>query len=265
MKRGRNRRRGVRRGVLAWLGLLLMAVSLIWLQRLSRSTQSLATTRQLAPTSFSGLVVLDPGHGGNDSGAMCGNVLEKDLTLDLAKRVERLAHEQGLETMLTRDRDRFVSLASRAALANRQSDCILVSLHFNDGLKTTSNGIETYYSPQQSVRSVASWLPFLQTASSQSPNFLSQSLAGFIQDALVLRTEATNRGTKTEQFYVIANVRHPAVLVEGGFLTNQSDAARISSENYREKMAGAICEGIIHYRDATRRPQTTLATTASGG
>ena len=68
-----------------------------------------------------------------------------------------------------------------------------------------------------------------------------------------------NRGTRAEQFYVIANVRHPAVLVEGGFLTNKDETAKLASEEYRERIATAICEGILHYRDTLRGRQPALA------
>jgi N-acetylmuramoyl-L-alanine amidase len=121
--------------------------------------------------------------------------------------------------------------------------------------------VETYYAARQFGRALpfSSWLPFLQHTGSESQNILSQSLAGFIQESLVARTRAFDRGTRAEQFYVIANVRHPAVLVEGGFLTNQDEIAKLESEEYRERMAAAICEGILHYRDALRGGQPALA------
>jgi N-acetylmuramoyl-L-alanine amidase len=75
----------------------------------------------------------------------------------------------------------------------------------------------------------------------------------------VARTQAVNRGTKAEQFFVIANVRHPAVLVEGGFLTNKEDIAKLASEDYREQMAAGIAEGILHYCDVIKQRQATFA------
>jgi N-acetylmuramoyl-L-alanine amidase len=187
--------------------------------------------------------------------------LEKDLTLDIAQRVQRIVHLQGFETLLTRDGDDYKSLTNRAEFANRQRDCIFISIHFDEGKLAASTGIETYYAARQFEHAVpfSSWLPFLQPAASQSPNLQSQSLAGFIQESLVARTQAFNRGTRAEQFYVIANVRHPAVLVEGGFLTNKDDVAKLALEEYRERMAAAICDGILHYRDALRDRQPALA------
>ena len=190
---------------------------------------------------------------------MCAGMLEKDLTLDVAQRVERRLHNAGLATLMTRPGDKYVSLAERAAMTNRIKNCILVSIHFNEGNKPVSTGIETYYAGHQIAGGtlLASWLPFLQPASSQAPNIDSQSLAGFIQDALVTRTHAVNRGTKTEQFFVLANVRHPAVLVEGGFISNKDDATKIGNVDYREEIAAAINDGILHYRDILKTGTAT--------
>jgi N-acetylmuramoyl-L-alanine amidase len=252
--------------IVAWLGLVLMLASLIWWQWIPRPPRVglPQPARGLEPFS---LVVLDPGHGGQDSGAVSAGVLEKDLTLDVARRVDRLLQAQGLATLMTRVGDGYVSLADHAALTNRARDCVFVSIHFNEGNKPISTGVETYYAPQQTTTAtpIVSWLPFLQRVSSDSPNLQSQNLAALIQDALVARTQSVNRGTKAEQFYVIANVRHPAVLVEGGFLSNKEDIARIQSENYREQIAAAISEGIFSYRDRLKQRQPTLAVTPPKG
>ena len=253
--------------VIAWIGLLLMLTSFAWLQWTSPPA---AAKRERAPPSAREpfpVVVLDPGHGGQDSGAMVGEILEKDLTLDVAQRVDRLLQSQGLATVMTRVGDSYVSLTDRASLTNRVPDCVLVSIHFNEGNKPVSSGVETYYADHQTQagRPVISWLPFLQRIAAEAPNIESQSLAGFIQEALVARTKAANRGTKPEHFFVITNVRHPAVLVEGGFLTNKEDIARLSSIEYREQIATAISEGIIRYRDLLKQRPPTLAVTGSAG
>jgi len=80
----------------------------------------------------------------------------------------------------------------------------------------------------------------------------SQSLAQFIQEQLVAHTQAISRGTKAEQFYVLANARHPAVLVEAGFLTNKNEIGKLTDANYREQLAVAISDGILKYRDAIK-------------
>ena len=147
-----------------------------------------------------------------------------------------------------------MSLGDRAQLINRAKDAVLVSIHFNDGPRPEASGIETYFAAQQATGMpvIASWLPFLQKAANPRPNPASQSLARFIQQELVARTQAVDRGTKAQQFYVLANVRHPAVLVEGGFLTSKSDIGKLADAEYREQLATAITDGILQYRNTIK-------------
>lgn len=200
------------------------------------------------------LVIIDAGHGGLDSGAIRDGVLEKDLTLDVARRLNQLLRAQGLNTMLTRRADEYVSLAKRATAANEQRDCIFVSIHFDEGNRAAATGVNTYYAMRQRGKwpLLPSWLSFVQPVSAEPENFESQSLAGFVQQALVAGTRAVDRGTRAEQFYVIANVSHPAVLVEGGFLTNDDDMRKLQTEEYRQQLAAAISDGIMHYRGILR-------------
>src|SRR6516225_7264506 len=233
------------RNALAVGGLLLMIASLVWIsvhqeKRLAINRQS-KVTRSPTPKPFA-VVVLDPGHGGQDSGAMCGGVLEKDLTLDVARRVDRLLNSEGIAALMTRVGDTYVSLADRAAFANRVRNCIFVSIHFNEDNKPVASGVETYYAGHQITAGslLASWLPFLWRPLSDSPNPESQNLAGFIQEALVARTRAVDRGTQARQFFVIANVISPAVLIEGGFITNKDELSKLANEDYRDQLAAAV-------------------------
>jgi N-acetylmuramoyl-L-alanine amidase len=255
------------RNTLALTGLLLIIGSFVWMQlhqaeRPARPTESKAAQPPAAPSPFT-VVVLDPGHGGQDSGAMCGGVMEKDLTLDVARRVDRLLDSEGIATLMTRVGDAYVSLADRAALANRVRNCIFVSIHFNEDNKPVASGVETYYAAHQITAGsfLASWLPFLWRPLSDSPNAESQNLAELIQEALVARTRAVDRGIQARQFFVIANVTAPAVLVEGGFLTNKEDISKLASDDYRDQIAAAVADGILRYRDAARERKSTLATT----
>ena len=254
------------RRAIPWLGLLLLAVSFAWfVQSLPVPMQPAAAPRKPAPRSEPPLVVvLDPGHGGQDSGAMCGTVTEKDLTLDVALRTELLLRADGCATVLTRKNDRYLSLAERAAVGNREDNSLFVSIHFNDETRATVTGVETYYAPRQlaSRFGFLSWLPFLHLAEASPLTAQSESLANYIQAALIGRTGAVNRGTKSEQFYVIANVRHPAALVEGGFLTNKSDVTRLATTEYRQQIAAAISDGVHRYREAIRQGEPTLALAA---
>src|SRR5436305_13472762 len=217
MFRGRFGFGGAMKNIVAWLGLSLMVASFVWWQVLSTPRPTTSSRQTAAPAPFT-LVVLDPGHGGQDSGAMCGAVYEKELTLDIAQRIDRLLQAQGLATLMTRVGDSYVSLQDRAAVTNRARDCIFVSIHFNESKKTAS-GVETYYAEHQTAPAprLVSWIPFFQGAEAESPTLASESLARFIQEAMIARTKAPDRGTKAEQFFVIANVQAPAVLVEAGF------------------------------------------------
>jgi N-acetylmuramoyl-L-alanine amidase len=255
------------RNVLAVAGLLLMIASLVWISLHQEKRPAVykesKATQPKASKPFA-VVVLDPGHGGQDSGAMCGGVMEKDLTLDIARRVDRLLDSQGIATLMTRLGDSYVSLADRTAFGNRVNDSIFISIHFNEDNKPVASGVETYYAAHQIAASstLASWLPFLsRPPPSNSPKPESQSLASFIQEALVVRTRSVDRGTQAKQFFVIANVTSPAVLIEGGFITNKDELSKLASEDYRDQLAAAVADGIVRYRDVLSRRESGLADT----
>src|SRR5215831_10348324 len=258
------------RSILALSGLLLMMMSFVWMQwhqteRTKSAAEPRAAQPAVAPGPFS-VVVLDPGHGGQDSGAMCGGLLEKDLTLDVARRIDRLLDSEGIATLMTRVGDTYVSLADRAAFANRVRNCIFVSIHFNEDNQPVASGVETYYAAHQITAGsfLASWLPFLWRPLSDSPNAEGRNLAELIQEAVVARTGTIDRGTQARQFFVIANVTSPAVLVEGGFLTNKEDISKLATEDYRDQIAAAVADGILRYRDAASQRKSTLAVTDHG-
>jgi len=254
------------RRAVGWLGLLLLVASFLWLLHLPTGefSQDNTSRRPLVGAEKKLVVVLDPGHGGQDSGAICGAVAEKDLTLDVALRTELLLRAAGCTTVLTRDRDCYVSLPERASLGNRAENSLFISIHFNDSQRQAASGVETYYAPRPSTRpGLLSWLPFLQPADTSSLTAKSEGLAASLQAALVERTSAVDRGIKSEQFYVIANVRHPAVLVEAGFLTNKADANKLATAAYRQRLAVAISEGVERYRAALGKGEPTLAIAAA--
>jgi N-acetylmuramoyl-L-alanine amidase len=261
----RDRRGG--RPVLAWIGLLLMAGSFVWFQFTMPIGPREPTEAAMQPTGEPfALVVIDPGHGGQDSGTMKAGVVEKELTLDVAHRVELLLQQRGLAVLLTRIDDTYVPLEGRVSVANDQPNCVFVSIHFDEATRTAATGIETYYAARQISMPgrVASWLPFLQPAASDLTSAESQSLAAFIQEALVAHTQAVNRGTRAQQFFVIANVRHPAVLVEGGFLTNKEEVSKLGNGDYREQIAVAISDGVVRYREVLQQQRTPLPVSLPG-
>src|SRR5262245_38303861 len=176
------------RNVLGVAGLLLMIASLVGISFHQEKRPAVYKVSNATPPQTSkplAVVVLDPGHWGQDSGSMCGGVMEKDLTLDVARRVDRLLDSEGVATLMTRLGDTYVSLADRAAFGNRAKDSIFISIHFNEDNKPIASGVETYYAAHQinSASTFASWLPFFSQPPSNSPKPESQSLAGFIQEA----------------------------------------------------------------------------------
>ncbi|MBX7157768.1 MAG: N-acetylmuramoyl-L-alanine amidase [Verrucomicrobiae bacterium] len=172
------------------------------------------------------IVVIDPGHGGEDRGGLPGQrIPEKVMTLDVGLRLERILLNLGYKVVMTRQSDRFVSLAERCRVANRIRNCIFVSIHFDAYYNSRSNGVSTHYAKYNSGR-----------------------LATLVHRRLVQRLNPMmNRGVKRARFYVIRNTYCPSILVEGGFLTNRRECERILSPNYRQAMANAIAQGILDY------------------
>ncbi|GAB4344611.1 MAG: hypothetical protein Fur0042_08630 [Cyanophyceae cyanobacterium] len=172
-------------------------------------------------------IVIDPGHGGQDPGAVgIGGLREKDAVLDISRQVTALLEQQGVQAIMTRTDDYFVTLEGRTAMANRANANLFVSIHANaiSLSRPDVNGVETYY---------------LQSG---------QALAQTIHNS-ILQTfpYMRNRGVRQARFYVLRHSRMPAVLVETGFVTGQQDAALLSDPRWRSQMAGAIARGILNY------------------
>ena len=166
-------------------------------------------------------VVVDAGHGGIDKGARgVDGSLEKKYALDTAKRVEKGLRRAGYRVIMTRRGDYFVTLPKRAAISNRQRGAVFVSIHYNWARNSGANGTETFYHSSRSY-----------------------PLAANIQREL--SRHSNNRGVKRARFHVLRNNARPAVLVEGGFLSNASEARKVRSPFYRQRLADAIVRGII--------------------
>lgn len=201
-------------------------------------------------------VVLDPGHGGRDEGARGSGLVEKNLSLDVALRVEKILKPFNFPVVVTRRDDSFVSLEDRAALANGIENAIFVSIHFNHAPDRSSTGVETFYASQKIPPEAAwTWVGFFNKPEAVLDN--GETLAGFIQASLVMRTDAVNRGIKGRELYVVRHTRCPAVLVEGGFINNPLEAQLISNAEYRERIARAVAEGIMSYQKT--RPQSAAS------
>ncbi|MEO8350543.1 MAG: N-acetylmuramoyl-L-alanine amidase [Chthoniobacteraceae bacterium] len=199
-------------------------------------------------------IVIDAGHGGKDDGARASGLVEKDLTLDVAIRVDQLLQNAGFTTAFTRETDQYLTLAERAAMANGIENSLFVSLHFNQSTTSAATGVETYYATEKVAPEAAwTWIGYFTEPESPADADTGEELAGYVQAALLNRTNATNRGIKARKLYVVRHTRSPAILVECGFLSNPFEARLIASTAYRDRLAAAIVEGIIQFQKG--RPQ----------
>lgn len=199
-------------------------------------------------------VVIDPGHGGRDEGTHGAHSREKDMTLDLAKQVEHdLEAVDGLRVLMTRTSDVTVALEQRVEFCRSEHADLYVSLHFNAG--GTADGIETYCVPPAGAPTTAH-SPYEGEVEASVANMAVENnrfdeqnvwLAHCVQKSLLQATHANDRGVRRARFYVLRYATCPAILVEGGFLSNRAEEGKILTPEYRAVLARAIAEGIATY------------------
>jgi N-acetylmuramoyl-L-alanine amidase len=233
-----------------------------------------------APRGPAFTAVIDPGHGGELTGAVSPQGdLEKDLTLQIARRVKKRLEGLGGKVVLTRTADTRVPLANRAAVANALDADLFVSIHLNsmptEVSRRTSSGVETYFlsadasdagAEAAAARENADRLSGEPAPDPNDPVALilddlestatlsgSSRLAYALHDKLVAALQAENRGVKQAPFYVLAGARMPAVLLEVGFISNEAEAARLRSAVHQERIAAAVADGVAAWRAAEKR------------
>lgn len=177
------------------------------------------------------LIVIDPGHGGFDIGATVKSIEEKALALQTATLVKQYLHQKGYRVILTRSRDVFISLTKRTNIANDTKSKVFISIHYNAFKNPQANGIEIYYYSKGSK--------WRQNAS--------KKLAKLVLDGMIATTGAKNRGVKTGNFHVIRETYMPAILIEGGFITNPREHSNLADKKYVEKMAQSIANAVEKY------------------
>jgi N-acetylmuramoyl-L-alanine amidase len=203
-----------------------------------------------APALPGRVIVLDPGHGGSDGGTGPNKqTLEKTFALDWALRVKALLQTNGWQVHLTRSNDVDVSLAERVALADRVGAHLFISLHFN-GLAADARhgGVETFCTTPLGLPSSVK-RNGEDSAAVEFPNnrFDAENLqyAFRLHRELLSNTQAMDGGVRRARFIAVLRAQHrPAVLIEGGFLSNPDEARRISTAAYRQKLAGAVAHAI---------------------
>ena len=171
-------------------------------------------------------VFIDPGHGGQDSGAVGNGNYEDELNLAVAKKVEQKLRSKGIEVKMSRYSDEFISLSDRAKMANQYAPDVFISIHQNSSDSMSANGTETYYHTRKGEYS---------------------HYAQNIQSSAINETGSRNRGIKSANFAVLRETNMPSALFESGFITNPTESANLANPNYQEKLADGIANGIERY------------------
>jgi N-acetylmuramoyl-L-alanine amidase len=219
------------------------------------------------------VIVLDAGHGGHDSGAVGpGGLMEKDLVLDVTRRVAKLVEAKlDVRVILSRDADHFVTLRDRTSFANRERADLFVSIHANAHPEVASEGVETYFLSSEATDSAARQVAALENSAGQPERashrgraeivktilwdlaqsefqFESSRLAETVQDSMTQALRIPNRGVKQAGFYVLGGAAMPAILIEIGFVTNPKEERKLKESRYRDEIARAIFAGIAEYK-----------------
>ncbi len=202
------------------------------------------------------LVVLDPGHGGKDSGAVGKNkVYEKNVVLDISSRVKRILESKQIPVRLTRRGDTFPSLQQRTDYAKKVNADLFISIHADGAGDPSANGVETFITTAAGCDSSNHYgKAGTKTAQHNNQYDAANAVLGFsIQSNLVKLSKRNDRGLRRARFSVIKKAPCPAALVECGFLTNPAEESLLNSSSYRENVARGIANGILGYFTLVRR------------
>ena len=193
-------------------------------QETTQETEIIKPSSMLSRDVNKKFIVLDPGHGGSDHGAIRGDINEKDITLDVSKRVRKLLEEKGYEVFMTREIDETLSLQERVEISENLIPDIFVSIHVNSSNSDAPNGLETHYYKENSL-----------------------TLAKTVHASLLNHVTANNRGLFKSKFYVINHTTAPAILLEIGFMSNPIERVQLITDIRKQATAKAIAEGIDDY------------------
>lgn len=229
-------------------------------------------------------VVIDAGHGGHDPGARGNGIMESELTLDVALRVQKLLQKQpGIDVVMTRDSDVYIPLEERTAIANREGADLFLSIHANASRNVHARGIETYFlnfamNPEaeavaarenaNSAQAMHSLPEIVRAIALNNKINESRDLAATVQRSMAKRMGARNRalkdlGVKQAPFVVLIGAVMPSVLAEISFVTNKQDGALLKTAAYRQQIAQALCDAIITYQQSLKRMNAIAGKAAS--
>ena len=206
-------------------------------------------------------VVIDSGHGGFDKGAMSPYGNEKNFALDIARRLRPLLQARGFKVIMTRENDVFLPLDLRARIANQTHDSIFVSIHLNATSNREATGFEIFSltprgAPSTSDDALA--LSFSNMQEGSAVDAQSFELSTTVYHSMIGHFPEFDRGIKRARFAVLRQTKIPAILVEGGFLSQDADSKLIANPAWRTKLAESISIGIENYRNVTERKQPPM-------
>jgi N-acetylmuramoyl-L-alanine amidase len=225
-------------------------------------------------------IVIDPGHGGHDPGAMITGLSEAELVLDVALRLENLLVKQpGVEVVMTRRSNVFVPLEERTAIANREGADLFLSIHANASEDDRAHGIETYFlnfAPNPAAEAIAArenagsgrtmrQLPDMVKAIALNNKIdESRDFASLVQSAMMERLKRSNKsvkdlGVKQAPFTVLVDATMPSILAEISFLTNRQEATLLRGGAYRQQIAEALFNGVMRYQRSLKTTPETVA------
>ena len=207
-------------------------------------------------------IVLDPGHGGFDKGALSSFGSEKEYALDVARQLRPLLQAKGFRVIMTRENDVFIPLEMRARIANATQNSIFVSIHFNaTDTNREATGFEIFSLTPRGAPSTADdalALSFVNMQAGSPVDAQSFELSTAVYHSMLGHIPEFDRGVKRARFAVLRHTTIPAILIEGGFLTETGDSKRIADPAWRKKLAESICAGIENYRNLAEKKQRPL-------
>ena len=226
--------------------------SLVSRTDVAKTIEPLVRPHRVANVGKVQTVVLDPGHGGHDKGQVSRYGAEKDFALDVARKLRPILQSKGFRVIMTREGDYFVPLEVRAQIANRARNAVFVSIHFNaSGDDPNATGFEIFSFTPRGAPSTSDSNVNPASFSAQpgsSVDAQSMALSACIYHSLLGHLPEYDRGIKRARFAVLRLTKVPAVLIEGGFLTESGECKLISNKDWRAKLAGAIGIGIETYQ-----------------
>jgi N-acetylmuramoyl-L-alanine amidase len=239
-----------------------------------KSSPSPTVKQETEEARFKGIrsVLIDPGHGGKDPGAIgSGGLREKDVVLDIALKLGRILEKNGLEVMYTRKKDIFVPLNERTEIANKRDADLFISIHTNSSRNKRTRGVETYFlnwtSDREAMRLAARENKISYSKMEKVQGDLqvilldlarnhkheeSKELAFSVQNTMVgtLKkhySKIKDHRVKWALFYVLVGAEMPSVLVEVSFISNREEEKRLSTDKYRSRIAEALASGVTDY------------------